>query len=109
MGLISWSWARWRGLLCSILRTRPIPAHVAFIMDGNRRYADQHHLQKVEGHSFGYRRLLDALEWCLELGVTCVSVYAFSIDNYRRSSEEVATLMQLAEEKLMQMLQVCLR
>lgn len=86
--------------------SRPVPRHVAFIMDGNRRFAEARCLRKVEGHTFGYRRLIDALEWCLDLGVTCVSVYAFSIDNYRRSGEEVETLMALAEEKLAHMLQV---
>ena len=85
---------------------RPVPRHIAFIMDGNRRYAEARQLRKVEGHAYGYQRLIDALEWCLELGVSCVSVYAFSIDNYRRSGEEVSTLMELAEEKLAHMLQV---
>lgn len=51
-------------------------------------------------------QLLEALEWCLELGVACVSVYAFSIDNFRRSAEEVATLMALAEAKLLELAEV---
>ena len=86
-------WAR-RGAAAALAgggggRARPIPAHVAFIMDGNRRYAEALGLARVAGHAHGYERLLAALEWCLELGVRCVSVYAFSIDNYRRSGEEV--------------------
>lgn len=72
-------------------------------MDGNRRYAEQKSLKIVQGHTFGYQRLIQALEWCLDLGISCVSVYAFSIDNYKRSNEEVVTLMSLAEEKLSQM------
>jgi hypothetical protein len=51
-------------------------------------------------------QLLDALEWCLELGICCVSVYAFSIDNFKRPAEEVALLMQLAEAKLGELLHV---
>lgn len=51
-------------------------------------------------------QLLNALEWCLDLGVSCVSVYAFSIDNFKRSPQEVAMLMQLAEEKLEELMQV---
>ena len=51
-------------------------------------------------------QLLDALEWCLEMGVSCVSVFAFSIDNFKRPPQEVAMLMQLAEEKLEELLQV---
>jgi undecaprenyl pyrophosphate synthase len=99
-------WARRSAAAVLSSAHRPVPRHIAFIMDGNRRYAEARQLRKVEGHAYGYQRLIDALEWCLELGVSCVSVYAFSIDNYRRSGEEVSTLMELAEEKLAHMLQV---
>ena len=51
-------------------------------------------------------QLVDALGWCLDLGITCVSVYAFSIDNFKRSEPEVAALMDLAEDKLQELLQV---
>ena len=51
-------------------------------------------------------QLVDALGWCLDLGITCVSVYAFSIDNFKRSEAEVAALMDLAEDKLQELLQV---
>ncbi|KAK9815737.1 hypothetical protein WJX72_008740 [[Myrmecia] bisecta] len=95
---------RSRGWLGAVLRAGPIPQHVAFIMDGNRRFAERLHLERFSGHQMGYQKLLDALEWCLDLGVQCVSVYAFSIENFRRSPEEVATLMALAEEKLQQLL-----
>lgn len=44
-------------------------------------------------------QMIDVIHWCLEMGVPCISVYAFSIDNFKRSSEEVGSLMQLAEEK----------
>jgi len=74
--------------------------------DGNRRFAERQHLRRIDGHAAGYQRLLAALEWCLELGVECVSVYAFSIDNYKRSSAEVELLMGLAELKLGTMLEV---
>ena len=98
--------ATWlRHAVTSIVGIAPVPQHVAFIMDGNRRYAERQQLHTIQGHSFGYQRLIQALEWCLDLGITCVSVYAFSVDNYRRSDEEVATLMQLAEEKLEYMMQ----
>ena len=56
--------------------------------------------------TMGYVQLLDALEWCLDLGISCVSVYAFSIDNFKRPPQEVAMLMQLAEEKLEELMQV---
>jgi Putative undecaprenyl diphosphate synthase len=51
-------------------------------------------------------QLVQALEWCLELGVPCVSVYAFSLENFNRSAAEVAVLMDLAEQKLLAILQV---
>lgn len=104
MGL-GWLGKMLRRSVTSIISIAPVPQHVAFIMDGNRRYAERQQLQTVQGHSFGYQRLIQALEWCLDLGITCVSVYAFSVDNYKRSEEEVTTLMHLAEEKLRTMLQ----
>lgn len=88
-----------------VLASQPVPKHIAIIMDGNRRYAERHLRSSLEGHTQGYTRLIDALEWCLQLGVKCVSVYAFSIDNYKRTAEEVTTLMKLAEEKLAAMLE----
>lgn len=51
-------------------------------------------------------QLVQALEWCLELGVPCVSVYAFSLENFNRSPQEVDVLMDLAEHKLLAILQV---
>jgi undecaprenyl pyrophosphate synthase len=104
--VLQWLAAVFRQLVASVLGTRPVPRHVAFIMDGNRRYAERQRMQQAAGHTFGYQRLIGALEWCLDLGVGCVSVYAFSIDNYHRSDEEVDTLMRLAEDKLLHMLQV---
>jgi ditrans,polycis-polyprenyl diphosphate synthase len=72
-------------------------------MDGNRRYAQKYGMMTSKGHSEGYSALLDCLQWCQELGVSFVSVYAFSIDNYKRTAEEVDTLMILAEEKLIEL------
>lgn len=51
-------------------------------------------------------QLLDALQWSLDLGVKSITVYAFSIDNFRRESQEVGALMVLAEHKLLDILQV---
>lgn len=82
-----------------VLKCGPIPKHVAIIMDGNRRYAKKQHVEKVQGHSKGFDKLSDCLSWCLELGIKEVTVYAFSIENFKRSEEEVNQLMQLAREK----------
>ena len=138
------------------MKAGPIPSHVAFIMDGNRRFADRVQAgDRAAGHSKGFLKailslvtrqsltpagykhfdctpvqsnqvvaayvqsfatayaellemmqLMESLEWCLEIGVYCVSVYAFSIANFNRSEEEVKTLMQLAEAKLSELIQV---
>ena len=69
-------------------------------MDGNRRFAASRNCGRERGHEFGAEKLLDVLEWCLALGVRCLSVYAFSTDNFKRSEAEIATLMDLAERRL---------
>nr|ADE76815.1 unknown [Picea sitchensis] len=83
-----------------IITAGPIPKHVAIIMDGNRRYAARRQMEKTSGHQFGYDSLMHTLRDCFDLGIKCVSVYAFSIENFKRSKEEVATLMNLMQEKL---------
>ncbi|KDQ61267.1 hypothetical protein JAAARDRAFT_577209 [Jaapia argillacea MUCL 33604] len=87
----------------SILAAGPIPKHIAFVMDGNRRYARQNHKAIQEGHADGYVALRRMLEICLKLNVRCVSAYAFSIENFKRSKEEVDALMDLAESKLLEL------
>lgn len=82
-----------------VLKQGPVPNHVAFIMDGNRRFADKTHVKRKEGHNKGFEKLAECLQWCLELGVREVTVYAFSIENFKRSKEEVDNLMELAREK----------
>lgn len=62
----------------SLVKLGGAPKHVAFIMDGNRRYARMRALPVEEGHAVGFDSLLRCLEWCLELGVQTVTVYAFS-------------------------------
>ncbi|VDM68187.1 unnamed protein product, partial [Strongylus vulgaris] len=74
-------------------------------MDGNRRFARSHHLGRViRGHEKGFQQLAKVLEWCQDLGVREVTVYAFSIENFKRSSEEVNGLMHLAEEMFAKLL-----
>ena len=61
--------ARW--LVAEVLRCGPIPRHVAFIMDGNRRWAEQRRLKRRDGHAFGFAQLKECLKWCLDLGIEC--------------------------------------
>ncbi|ETE73978.1 Dehydrodolichyl diphosphate synthase [Ophiophagus hannah] len=72
----------------SVIKAGPMPKHIAFIMDGNRRYAQKHKVKKLEGHSQGFAKLTQTLQWCLSLGIREVTVYAFSIENFKRSQEE---------------------
>ncbi|KAI8583428.1 hypothetical protein K450DRAFT_223619 [Umbelopsis ramanniana AG] len=83
----------------SILKQGPIPRHVGFVLDGNRRFARAHGATSTRfGHYEGFRQLEKVLETCMQLGVEAVTVYAFSIENFKRSKEEVDYLMQLFRE-----------
>jgi undecaprenyl diphosphate synthase len=70
-----------------------VPRHVAIVMDGNGRWANQRGLPRTEGHRAGEAALLDVLHGAIEIGVKVVSAYAFSTENWRRSPEEVRFLM----------------
>jgi undecaprenyl diphosphate synthase len=70
-----------------------MPRHVALVMDGNGRWAQQRGLPRNEGHRRGEDVLMDVVCGCIELGVTWLSAYAFSTENWRRSPEEVRFLM----------------
>jgi len=109
--LRGWQWlqttiaSKAQNLLLNILAAGPVPRHIAFVMDGNRRYARMNHKEVHQGHSDGFIALRRMLEVCLKLNIRCVSVYAFSIENFKRSEEEVVALMKLAEEKLLELCQ----
>lgn len=97
--------AWWHSIAKAIVKSGPVPHHVAFVMDGNRRFAKAHQLGHViHGHEKGFQQLAKILEWCQELGIREVTVYAFSIENFKRSSEEVDGLMKLADEKFAKLL-----
>ncbi len=69
--------------------------HIAIIMDGNRRWAKEHNLPSAFGHKKGVDSLKAAMRACDDFGVKYLTVYAFSTENWNRSSEEVAFLMDL--------------
>ena len=71
----------------------PPPQHVAIVMDGNGRWANQRGLARVEGHRMGEQALLDVVAGAIQAGVRHLSVYAFSTENWRRSPDEVRFLM----------------
>jgi ditrans,polycis-polyprenyl diphosphate synthase len=100
-----WAINQLRELLIGALRQGSIPKHVAFVMDGNRRFAKNHRMETVEGHNLGFEALARILEVCYKAGVTHVTIYAFSIENFKRSKYEVDGLMEMAKVKLKQLLQ----
>ncbi|MBD5829437.1 isoprenyl transferase [Janibacter melonis] len=70
-----------------------VPGHVAVVMDGNGRWANERGLPRTKGHEAGEGALLDVVAGALEIGVTHLSAYAFSTENWRRSPDEVRFLM----------------
>ena len=72
-----------------------LPAHVAIIMDGNGRWAAQRHLPRVEGHRAGIDSVRDVDETSARLGINVLTLYAFSMENWKRPRTEVAVLMTL--------------
>jgi undecaprenyl diphosphate synthase len=70
-----------------------IPNHIAIVMDGNGRWANQRGLTRVEGHKAGEAALLDVVAGAIDAGVKYLTVYAFSTENWRRSPDEVKFLM----------------
>ncbi|MDI6855219.1 MAG: polyprenyl diphosphate synthase [Candidatus Thermoplasmatota archaeon] len=76
----------------------PLPNHIAIIMDGNRRFAEKLGLKPIEGHVMGRDKLEEVLDWCLELGIKIVTVYALSTENIMRTAEELKALLELFTE-----------
>src|SRR5262245_24180820 len=70
-----------------------MPRHVAIVMDGNGRWANQRGLPRTKGHEAGEASLLDVVAGSIEVGLTHLSAYAFSTENWRRSPDEVRFLM----------------
>jgi len=72
-----------------------LPAHIAIIMDGNGRWAAQRHLPRVEGHRAGIDSVRDVVETSARLGIEVLTLYAFSVENWKRPRTEINTLMTL--------------
>jgi len=132
---VEWSVNQLRELLIGAVRQGPVPQHVAFVMDGNRRFARSHKIETLEGHNLGFEALAKVfhpspslssflpippppnaqpacadgssqiLEVCYKCGVKVVTIYAFSIENFKRSKYEVDALMDMFKVKLSQITQ----
>src|SRR5712692_4865720 len=86
-------------LLDSIDRSA-LPKHIAIIMDGNGRWARRRGLPRVAGHRAGINAVREVVEGSAELGIPVLTLYAFSVENWKRPRSEVSTLMQLLKEYL---------
>ncbi len=72
-----------------------IPAHIAIVMDGNGRWAEKRGVPRLAGHNAGMEALKDIVRRCGKLGVSYLTVYAFSTENWKRSAEEVGGIFRL--------------
>ena len=86
-----------------------LPKHVAIIMDGNGRWAAQRHLPRVEGHRAGIESVRDSVESSARLGVGVLTLYAFSVENWKRPETEVVALMGLLRHYLRSELKTLLK
>src|SRR6058998_2773730 len=77
-----------------------LPAHIAIIMDGNGRWAAQRHLPRVEGHRAGIDSVRDVVETSARLGIEVLTLYAFSVENWKRPRPEINTLMTLLKNEI---------
>src|SRR6202171_4622307 len=81
--------------LASAIDPDRLPAHIAIIMDGNGRWANRRNLPRVAGHKAGIDPVRDIVETCARLGLKALTLYAFSVENWKRPRHEVETLWRL--------------
>lgn len=99
MGKILSGWMSFiRKIIFRVVRVGPIPTHIAMIMNGNRRYAEKKKLDVGAGHDAGALALSYVLDYCYELGIKYLTVYAFSTDNFKRNPNEVKKIMDLLKD-----------
>jgi len=77
------------------LNQNKLPQHVAIIMDGNKRWAEQNNTSVIAGHGRGLERVIEVLETCQEIGIPILTLFAFSVENWKRSGDEINDLMNL--------------
>ena len=81
--------------LARAIDPKRLPAHIAIIMDGNGRWANRRHLPRVAGHKAGVGPVRVTVETCARLGIEALTLYAFSVENWKRPRAEVDTLWRL--------------
>jgi undecaprenyl diphosphate synthase len=101
-------------MLCSneesnICHKLPLPKHVALIMDGNRRWSQEHSYPSFYGHARGAEKLQEIVIAATELGISTLTAYAFSTENWQRSISEIDTLFELFQETLKTQAEIMIR
>lgn len=81
-----------------------IPQHIAIIMDGNGRWAEQHGVIRAKGHETGGKTVQRVIDLCIEKGIRWLTLYAFSTENWGRSKLEVSALMRMMNKYLVERL-----
>ena len=94
------STSRAEAALLEQIDLKRLPRHVAIIMDGNGRWAQRRHLPRIAGHRAGVRTAREVIEACARLKVPALTLYAFSLENWRRPQAEIDFLMRLLREYL---------
>ena len=89
-----------RAFIATHLDLAHLPQHIAIIMDGNGRWATRQGLPRVIGHRVGVESVRSAVDTCSQLGISCITLYTFSTENWNRPDEETSALMQLIEQQL---------
>jgi undecaprenyl diphosphate synthase len=84
----------------TVIDQNRLPRHIAIIMDGNGRWAKQKNLSRISGHMKGVDAVKEVVTACRELGIKVLTLYAFSIENWKRPAEEVTALMKLLRDYL---------
>jgi len=82
------------------LSTEHLPVHIAIIMDGNGRWAARRALPRTAGHAAGAETFRRVATYCKDIGIKFLTVYAFSTENWKRSADEIATIMDLLQKYL---------
>ncbi len=90
--------------LLSQVKNGAKPEHIAIILDGNRRWANEQDLNPWLGHKQGAETVEKLLDWCQMIGVKCITLYTFSTENFQRSADEVREIMEIAEVKFRKLL-----
>lgn len=95
MSLLNFFIKSYESLLAEEIKEKPLPSHVAIIMDGNRRFAKKHGFAEYYGHFKGADTTEKVLDWSFDLGIKQLTIYAFSTENFARSEYEKKQLFEL--------------